>query len=120
MKIGMIGLKGHQSVVIKGAAELGDCQIVAVADDEPGAAEKLIKQEPLAKNAQAYRDWRHLIEHTMKDVCLICDENGVRAEQLLALAARNIHIVTEKPLATTLDDLQRVRQALARSKGRLT
>ena len=31
--VGMIGLKGHESVVLSGARSLGDCQIVAVADD---------------------------------------------------------------------------------------
>ena len=56
----------------------------------------------------------------MMDVCCVCDENHLRAEQLLALAARNIHIVTEKPLTTSLDDLDRVRLAFAKSKSKLT
>ena len=54
------------------------------------------------------------------DVCFVADENGMRAEQLLVLLERDIDIVTEKPLTTTLKDLQRVRQAIARSKSRVT
>src|SRR5581483_822452 len=104
MKIGQIGLKGHQTVVYRGATELGGCEIVAVSDDDQAEVEKLCKKEPLAKGAEKYHDWRHLIEHSMMDVCCVCDENGVRAEQLIALAERNIHIITEKPLATTLAD----------------
>jgi predicted dehydrogenase len=120
MRIGQIGLKGHQSVVMRGAQELGDWQVVAVSDNDREAVDKFCKKEPLAKGAEKYHDWRHLIEHTMMDVCCVCDENGMRAEQLIALAERNIHIVTEKPLTTTLEDLERVRSALAKSKSRLT
>jgi predicted dehydrogenase len=120
MKIGIIGLKGHESVVLQGARELGDCEIVAVADDEQSQRERFRRREPLAKDAELYDDWRHLIEHTMMDVCCVCDINGQRAEQLIALAQRGVHIVTEKPLTTTLADLARVRSALDQSKSRLT
>ncbi len=120
MKIGQIGLKGHQGVVMHGAQQLGGCEVVAVSDSNAAAIDKFCEKEPLARKAQKYRDWRHLIEHTMMDVCCVCDENGLRAEQLIALAERNIHIVTEKPLTTTLADLERVRAALAKSRSRLT
>lgn len=120
MRIGMIGLKGHQGTVLKGAELLGGCSIVAVADEDPRELAALVKQTPLAKGAETYADWRMLLEHTMMDVCVVCDENAVRAEQLIALAERNIHIVTEKPLTTSLDDLKRVRTALDKSKSRLT
>jgi predicted dehydrogenase len=120
MRIGVMGLKGHQKVIMAGAAELGDCEVVAVSNDDQDEIGRFCKRESTARNAQAYADWRHLLEHTMMDVCCVCDENVVRAEQLIALAERGIHIVTEKPLTTTLEDLARVRAALARSKSRLT
>jgi predicted dehydrogenase len=120
MRLGLIGLKGHHGVVIDGARQLENVELVAIADDAKPALERFQKAEPLARKAEVYADWRHLIEHTMMDVCCVCDENHLRAEQLIALARRNIHIVTEKPLATTLEDLERIRAALARSKSRLT
>lgn len=120
MRLGLIGLKGHHSVVLDGARQLGNVTLVAVADDAKPALERFQKAEPLARTADLYTDWRHLIEHTMMDVCCVGDENHLRAGQLIALTRRNVHIVTEKPLATTLDDLERVRAALTRSKSRLT
>jgi predicted dehydrogenase len=120
MRLGLIGLKGHQGVVLEGARQLGNIDLVAVADDSPEALEAFTKSEPLARKADKYSDWRHLVEHAMMDVCCVCDENAVRTEQLLALLGRNIHIVTEKPLATTLGDLARTKAALAKSKSRLT
>jgi predicted dehydrogenase len=120
MRLGLIGLKGHQSVVLAGARQLGDVELVAVSDDDARALDRFVRDTPQARQAQKYPDWRQLIEHTMMDVCCVCDENHLRAEQLMALAARDVHIVAEKPLTTTLDDLERVRAALARSKSKLT
>jgi predicted dehydrogenase len=120
MRLALIGLKGHQSVVLSGAAKLGDIELVAVADDNKTEVERFKKRTPLAAKAETYTDWRMLLEHTAFDVCCLCDENGVRAEQLIALAKKNAHIVTEKPLTTALDDLDKVRAALAKSKGKLT
>jgi predicted dehydrogenase len=120
MKLGLIGLKGHQSVVLEGARQLGNVELVAISDDSKADLEKFKKREALAKNAELYTDWKHLLDHAMLDVCCVCDENHLRAEQLIALARHNVHIVTEKPLATTLEDLDRIKNALARSKSKLT
>lgn len=120
MRLGLIGLKGHYGVVLDGARKLGNIELTAIAADSKPALERFQKTEVLARKAETYTDWRMLLEHSMIDICCICDENHVRAEQLIALAKRNIHIVTEKPLATTLDDLERVRAALTRSNSRLT
>jgi predicted dehydrogenase len=56
----------------------------------------------------------------MMDVCCVAGESGGRVEQLLALMERGVHIVSEKPLVTTLADLERVRAAFAKSKSQLT
>ncbi|MBL8828992.1 MAG: hypothetical protein JNM18_18570, partial [Planctomycetaceae bacterium] len=85
MRIGQIGLKGHQGVVYQGAQALGGCEIVAVSDDDAAATARLIATQPLARRAEAYRDWRHLVEHAMMDVCVVCDTNDTRADQIVAL-----------------------------------
>jgi predicted dehydrogenase len=120
MKLGLIGLQGHQSVVLTGLRQLGGWEVAGVAESDAKAAERFKAREPLAKGAVLFEDWRRLLDHTPMDVCCVCDENGVRAEQLVALARLGGHVVTEKPLTTTLDDLKCVRQAWAKAKGRLT
>jgi predicted dehydrogenase len=120
MKLGIIGLKGHVGAVLTGARLLGDVEVVAVSEDDPKLLASFLKKEPLLQKAQSYGQWRHLVEHTMPDVCCVADENGVRVEQLLALIERDVHIVCEKPLVTTLTDLERLRAAFAKSKSQLT
>lgn len=120
LKLAFIGLKGHVGTVLAGAKQLGDVEVVAVSEDDPQRRESFLKSDPLLKRAQGYEQWRHLLEHSLMDVCCVADENGLRAEQLLPLLERGVHIVAEKPLVTTLDDLERVRAAFAKSKSQLT
>lgn len=120
MRLGFIGLKGHVNTIVAGVKQLGDVEIVAASDDDPQRLEAFLKRAPAAKDAQGYANWRHLLEHAMMDVCCMADESGVRAEQLLPLIERGVHIVAEKPLVTTLADLSRVRTAMAKSKSQMT
>jgi len=69
MKLAFIGLKGHVGTVLAGAKLLGDVEVVAAAEDDAELLASLIKKDPLLATAQPYQHWRHLIEHTMMDVC---------------------------------------------------
>lgn len=120
MRIGIVGLAGHVSDCMKGAAAWKGAKIVAVSDPDKETTAKFVKKEELAEDADVYTDWRQLIEHAMIDVAIVAGENGRRVEQLIALAERNVHICSEKPLATSLDDLARVRSAVEASTSKLT
>lgn len=120
MKLGFIGLKGHVGAVLAGVKQLGDVQVAGVAEEDLKLREAFLKRHPGLHKSQGFEQWRHLIEHSMLDVCCVADESGVRFEQLLALIERDIHIVSEKPLVTTLADLERLRAAFAKSKSQLT
>lgn len=120
MKLALFGLKGHENVVLSGARELGQIEVVGIAHDRPEDIAKLKESQPWLSSAAEYPHWRQLLEHSMPDIVCVCDENWMRAEQLIALAERGIHIVTEKPLTTTHADLNRVRYALANSRSKLT
>ena len=119
MKLAIIGLKGHVGAVLTGAKRLGDIELVAFSEENARVAESYSRQ-PMFAGAQHYEHWRHLFEHTMMDVCCVADESGVRLEQLLALMERGVHIVSEKPLVTKLDDLQSLRAAFSKSTSQLT
>ncbi len=117
LKLGSIGLKGHVGTVLAGVKQLGDVEVVAVSEDDPKLLASLMQREPLLKNAQVYTQWRQLVEHTQMDVCCVADESGVRLEQLFALMQRGVHIVSEKPLATTSADLERLRPPEAKTSS---
>ncbi|MBN8624311.1 MAG: Gfo/Idh/MocA family oxidoreductase [Planctomycetes bacterium] len=120
MRIGIIGLRGHVSDCMKGAAQWKDATIVAVSDADKEEVAKFCKKQKLAEKAEQYEHWQHLLEHTEMDVCVVADENGLRAEQLVKLAQHGVHICSEKPLATTLEDLSRVRKTVDDAGVKLT
>ncbi|MGC4004968.1 MAG: Gfo/Idh/MocA family oxidoreductase [Pirellulales bacterium] len=120
LKLALIGLKGHEGVVLAGAKQLGDIELIAVADDVSKNLVAFKKTEKLAAAAQGFDDWRQLFEQTRPDVVCLSDANDLHAAQILVAASKGIDVVTEKPLALTLDDLAKVRAALATSKTRLT
>ncbi len=119
MKLAIIGLKGHVGAVLAGAKRLSGIELVAFSEENARVTESYSRQ-PMFAGAQHYEHWRHLFEHTMMDVCCVADESGVRFEQLVALMERGVHIVSEKPLVTKLDDLQSLRAAFSKSASQLT
>ncbi len=119
MKVSLIGLDGHPKQVLEGIPKLEDVELVAIADSNKAAVVAALKA-PVAAKASAYADWREMLDREKPDVVGVCDVPGERPEVLIELAKRNIHIVTEKPLATTFEDLARVRDAVGRSLSHLS
>jgi len=119
VRIAILGLEGHIDQILEPLEYLPDVHLVAIQDPDP---EKL-KQTGEHKHASAahrYSDWRELLAHETLDMAAVCGTNGERAEIVIECAQRKLHIVAEKPLATTLADFQRIRDAVAQNKVQLT
>jgi predicted dehydrogenase len=54
------------------------------------------------------------------DIVGVCDHDGVRAEQIAACAQAGCHVLAEKPLAMTLEQLTEVRRAVKAAGVRLS
>lgn len=119
MRVGIIGLDGHPMQIWNGIPQLENVQLVAIACPNKGAVAEVLKT-PVAAKASAYADWREMLDREKPDVVGVCGVPGERPEVLIELAKRNIHIVSEKPLATTFDGLHRVRDAVGRSESHLS
>lgn len=120
MKLAIVGLKGNARNPIAGAKLLGDVEIVGIAESDPALLKAAVEKDPALKDVPTYANWRHLLEHSMPDVCCVADEVGLRVEQMTALTERDIHIVSEKPLAGSLAELEKLRAAFAKSKSHLS
>jgi UDP-N-acetylglucosamine 3-dehydrogenase len=95
-----------------------DCaRLVAVADPD----EKARRQALGGVRVAEYEDWRQLIEFGGRDldaVSIACPSDGHAAVALEALAA-GLHVLVEKPIATTLPDALRMRSAALESGRKL-
>jgi myo-inositol 2-dehydrogenase / D-chiro-inositol 1-dehydrogenase len=91
------------------ASRLPGARLSAVADPQPGAAERL-------SAPRAYRDPLDLIADRSIDAVAICSPAASHADLVVAAAQCGKHVFCEKPMALTLDDADRAIDA-ARTAG---
>lgn len=89
--------------------------VVAVADPRIEAAHRLAAQH----GARAYPDLDHLLRAEQVDVVDIVTPHDVHAEQAIAALQAGSDVFVDKPIATTIDDGQKVVDATRASGRRL-
>jgi predicted dehydrogenase len=119
VRLALIGLEGHIGEILDPMDRLPDLELVAIQDPDPKLAAQVAEGKH-GGGARRYSDWRELLNRETLDMVGVCGANGERAEIIIECAKRKIHIVAEKPLAITVADLDRVRQAVAQSSIHLT
>src|SRR5699024_2922071 len=84
-----------------------DTKVKPVQKAIAGRNESDVKEAAEKMGWQSYEtDWRRLIERDDIDVVNIVTPNHTHAEIAIAAAKAGKHIITEKPLALTLDEAQ--------------
>ncbi len=115
MKVGMIGVGGmgstHNSAV-KVLSETKDIAVTAIADATP---ENLQKAAALWPDAHTYADGMELLEKEELDCVHICTPSYMHADFAVAAMDRGLHVLTEKPMALTEADCERMIAARDRS-----
>ncbi|MBK7928666.1 MAG: Gfo/Idh/MocA family oxidoreductase [Bryobacterales bacterium] len=114
VKLAVIGVEGHLGEVKEALPALPDVEVVAAMHTTP---EKARRQFPKAK---IYGDYRKMLDENKADVVAVCNTNGERAEAVLECARRGVHIISEKPLGITFEEMGKVSQAVRASKGKIT
>jgi predicted dehydrogenase len=91
-----------------------DVEIVAVGE----ADERLRSRAVAATGAKAYSTWEEMIERESPDIVLASSDNATSPAITEAAMAKGAHVVTEKPMASTLEGAERMLESAARH-GRL-
>ena len=110
-RVGILGLKGHQSVVLNSIPKIEDTILVAVADDSENALAKLKNHPAVTSSTKFYTSIFELLERERIDIACISGTDGERAQVLLECMKRGIHVLSEKPLTMTLEELEKVKDA---------
>lgn len=110
--LALIGLKGHQYIVLDALPDLPGVEIVAVADDDPEALRRVPDFAGATADTRTYLDYRELLDRHKPDIVVEAGADRDRADVLVACAERGIHLIAEKPLAMDLAGLERVRAAV--------
>jgi predicted dehydrogenase len=104
IKIGILSFAHHHGeAYISNVRRMDDVELLGVTDDDPIRGQK-IAAENHARYFHSYED----VFDAKPDGVIICTENN-RHRQLVEMAAsRGIHVLCEKPLATTLEDTRAI------------
>lgn len=113
--LALIGLKGHQHVVLEALGDMPEATIVAVADDQPEALMRVADLPGATVHTGTYLDYRELLAHHRPDIVVEAGTDRERAEVLVACAERGLHLICEKPVAMDLAGLEQVALAVERA-----
>ena len=100
-KVGIIGSGSIARAHARAYLELPDVQIVAVADVVPGRAQEFIDSLSLS-GATVFTDHRDALQQEMDGVS-VCTPNVAHHRTSIDAMEAGKHVLTEKPMAVTLD-----------------
>jgi predicted dehydrogenase len=114
VRCGVLGTAGHNGLLYEVLGRVENLTITAVSDETPLRLDRARKSPHHAK-AAFYANWREMLEREKLDMVMVGNDNGARARALRACAGRGLHCFAEKPVALTLDDLEKVNAAFSDS-----
>ncbi len=116
LRVGLVGAGGiARSKHLTGWARVPFAEVLGLADVSAEALERAVQITP---GAHTYHDWHELVARDDIDVIDVCTPNRTHAAIVLAALAAGKHVLCEKPLATSAEEVRAMRDAAA-SAGRL-
>lgn len=115
VRLAIVGFDGHAGEITGPLPQLPDVEVVAIADANPQVLARQSKNPRLA-GAKQYASYKDLLAAGGLDMVAVCNNNGERAEAVLAAVDRGMHVIAEKPLAVTRADYNKVKSAVERKK----
>jgi predicted dehydrogenase len=121
VRVGLIGSDGHTGVILESIPHLPGVELTAFAKSLPNDDVSSLKRgKAFSEKTRIYDHFEQMLEKEELDVVGVCLPYFRNAEASIAAARRGLNIVSEKPVATTLEDLAALRKAVAEAKVRLT
>ena len=100
LKVGIIGCGNIFPMHAASVMERDDAELVAVCDVKKDRADE--KAEQL--DTKSYYDYEEMMDTEQLDVVHICLPHYLHAPATAAATKRQIHVMTEKPMAINYDD----------------
>ncbi|WP_248515298.1 Gfo/Idh/MocA family protein [Salinarchaeum laminariae] len=112
----------HMNTNLEWVADHPDAEIVGVCDEDPststGSLDDAVEEHDIPESA-VFDDLEACIEATDPNVVLGCPMNSEHAEFVERVAPYDVHVALEKPLADTLENADRMIDAMAGTDGLL-
>ena len=112
IKVGVIGAGIMGSMHAEAYSQNPCADLVAVCDIVAEKAEKVAKR---FKAKAHYTDYEEMIEKEELDAVAVATPDFAHADPVIAALKAGLHVIVEKPLATTLEDADRIVEAVKQS-----
>jgi UDP-N-acetyl-2-amino-2-deoxyglucuronate dehydrogenase len=99
-KIGLVGCGRISANHFKAIAEETAFELVGVCDIDKKRAENAGKEQQVP----AFTDLKKMLAEVPMEVLAICTPSGIHPQNGILAAAKGIHVLTEKPMATRLEE----------------
>ena len=114
-RVAIIGCGDVATVHFEALAAIAGAELVAVCDTDP----ERLAAAVAAHNVPGYADVATLLDEVSIDVVHICTPHNQHADPAIAALERGVNVISEKPLASTLVDGERLAAAAAASTARI-
>lgn len=117
LRIGFVGCgRATEDLHLPALRRVDGARVVAIADSSPEARARLKTIVPDARELSSHVD---LVSDPGVDVVAVCVPPFLHAEVAVAALVAGKHVYLEKPLAVTIEDAARIREAAAAARGML-
>lgn len=118
LRLAAIGLRIHGHGGIAEVLSTGAARLVAVAED--GADGDQRREAAETRYAvPVYADWQRMLDRESPELVVVCPPHDQKAAAIVACLERGIHVLVDKPLAITHQDLDQIERALAPGRAEL-
>jgi predicted dehydrogenase len=116
IRMALLGLEaGHVGEVTNHLQRVPDVEVVALSDPDAKLRARYGAM-PRVAQAKQYEDYRPMLAQEKLDLVAINNNSGEHTAAILACASRGLNVLTERPLALTRGDLDRVKRAVTDKK----
>jgi predicted dehydrogenase len=113
----MIGSRGHQSYVLDGLKDMPYVKITGISTGtEDDSVEEMINiLGDRAQDAEVFSDYYSMLDTLKPDVVSIAGPLEKHSQMCIDAFGLGIHVFCEKPVATNLKDLKKIKNAFAKA-----
>ena len=117
MRIAIIGCGAIAGNHVKGVLASGQ-ELCALCDVDPAQSARILEKYELG-SLPTYTDYRQMLDRERPDVVHVCTPHHLHAEMCIEALARQIHVLCEKPLAISMEQLAAIEKAAKESRAQL-
>jgi predicted dehydrogenase len=112
-KLALVGARGHFNTPLRVLGQMKQIRVVGVCDGGPddSAAPVLRWCKENGHDPRTFDNYKRMLDQTKPDAISVCGPFELHASMSLEAIERGIHVFVEKPIAITMEDLDKLRTA---------